>query len=93
MSTKCRAWLVGAVVGGAATGYIHNRFIQKPQDDMLLSLRHALMSPELIDKHRMNDQVRTEAFPFFSRETLNLVLISISDRFIFRKKVDDTVLE
>lgn len=83
MSTKCRAWLLGAAVGIGSIGYINHRFIQNPQTDILLDLRKALMTPETNRKYIIEDEARVRPIPFFSRQTLNLVLIAISDRFIF----------
>jgi hypothetical protein len=83
MSTKCRAWLLGALVGGSAVAVVNRKFIEEYQRDMLLSLRRALVPPahlaSLLEEERNSANV---TFPLFSRETLNLALISISDRFI-----------
>lgn len=89
MSTKCRAWLLGATVGIVTTGCINHVFIAKPQSDMLLSLRHALMTPERIMDLKKQDLEQPRQVPFFSRHTLNQVLIAMSDKFIFDNESSD----
>ena len=84
MSTRFRAWLLGASVASVGVGLINHRFIDGPQRDMLLGLRQALLSHDVRQKL---DYVSTDSrprFPLFSRQTLNLVLIAISDRFLFQ---------
>ncbi len=84
MSTRAGAWMVGAVVGGTAIAYVNYGIIKPNQSNMLLNLRQALLTPEVRQKHADMHAASLNAvnFPFFSRETLNLVLISLSDRFI-----------
>ena len=87
MSTRLRAWLVGAAAGTSAVWYINSRFIEQPQRDLLLSLRLALVKPEVREVYENSHSSSNPVFPFFSRETLNLVLIAISDKFIFDDRV------
>ena len=84
MSTKFRAWLVGAAVGSVAVSLVNQRIIEPQQKSMLLSLRQALLTPEVRAKHAREASEQPE-FPLLSRETLNLALIAISDRFIFQQ--------
>lgn len=76
--------MVGAAIGAGAVAYVNYKIIKPNQSDILLSLRQALLSPEVRQKHA-NMHASSQAtpnFPFFSRQTLNLVLISLSDRFV-----------
>lgn len=85
MSTKSRAWLFGAAVGSAAIAVINHRFIEQNQKEMLFSLRKAIAPPGHIESLLMEAKTSSNSnIPFFSRETMNLVLIFISDRFIFK---------
>ena len=87
MSTRFRAWLLGASVGTAAVLAVHDHFIRKNQDTMLNSLRRAL-----VPARHLEDLVKEESahirdtIPLFSREALNLAIIALSDRFIFRHR-------
>jgi len=87
MSTRFRAWLLGASIGTAAIVAANDHFIRKNQDAMLLSLRKALVPAGHLDDLTKEEaeQIR-DTIPLFSRETLNLALISLSDRFIFRHR-------
>lgn len=85
MSTPLRAWLIGASCGSISVALVNDKLILSNQKDMLLSLRCALMSDEIRNKHKWSQFDQHERFPFFSRETLNLALVAISDRFIFDK--------
>jgi hypothetical protein len=85
MSTPLRAWLIGASCGSIFVALVNDRLILSNQKDMLLSLRCALMSYEVRNEHKRSQIDQHERFPFFSRETLNLALVAISDRFIFDK--------
>ena len=87
MSSRLRAWLVGGAAGTSAVWYIKSRYIEQPQRDLLLSLRLALVKPEVREVYENSHSPSNPAFPFFSRETLNLVLIAISDKFIFEDRV------
>lgn len=75
---------MGAATGTAAVAYVNQRFIEPQQKAMLLSLRQALLTPEVKAKHAL-EPVENPQFPLLSRETLNLALIAISDRFIFQQ--------
>jgi hypothetical protein len=83
MATNRTAWLLGTAVGAAGILLINQRFVKKYQDEMLFSLRKAISHPghieSMVQEERLSQPV---TISFFSRETLNLALISISDRFI-----------
>jgi hypothetical protein len=87
MSTRIRAWLLGASIGSAAVIGANKYFIRSYQDDMLFDLRKALVPQAHFDE-LVNEEAhhRREVIPLFSRESLNLALISMSDRFIFRHR-------
>jgi|LauGreDrversion4_2_1035121.scaffolds.fasta_scaffold155489_1 hypothetical protein len=87
MSTKFRAWLLGASLGTTAIVAANHHFIQKAQHDMLFALRRALVPEKHMEQlSREELEQRREPIPLLSRETLNLALISLSDRLIFRHK-------
>jgi len=75
MSTRVRAWIIGAGFGTAAVGLVNHFLIAKPQSEMLLELRRALV------RRNVPSEVETPRMGF--REFLNLGLITISDRLIF----------
>lgn len=83
MSTPTRAWVLGASCSGAVVAFVNDRLITSQQRDMLLSLRRALLTEEVRRKHALLQFEEKLAFPLFSRETLNLAIVAISDRFIF----------
>ena len=87
MSTNSRAWLLGALVGGSAIGLINQRFIDKYQKEMLFYLRKAI-APTGHVQSLIADEARSVPIQisFFSRETMNLALIYISDRFIMQSR-------
>jgi hypothetical protein len=95
MSTKVRAWMVGAAAGTAVTAYVNYQIIKPNQSDMLLKLRQALLTPEIRRKHDEMDAVSQNPshFPLFSKKTLNLVLISISDKFLMTGSSSDRKLD
>jgi len=87
MATNRAAWLLGTAVGTAGIVLINQRFIKKYQDEMLFSLRKAISPPghieSVVEEERLSQPL---TISFFSRETLNLALISIGDRFINRNR-------
>jgi hypothetical protein len=83
MSTRFRAYLTGLVLGSGAVAYIHRRYIENPQKDILYDLRSALMSSNVQERLMRNEFPRATS-RLISRETLNLALIAISDRLIFQ---------
>ena len=74
-------------MGTAALMVANDQLIRKNQDLMLLSLRKALVPPRhLSELNKEESEELRESIPLFSRQTLNLALISLSDRFIFRHR-------
>lgn len=87
MSTRARAWLLGASIGTVGIVATNQYFIRTYQKDMLLDLRKALVPPAHFEELMKEEaQQRREVIPLFSRESLNLALIAMSDRFIFRHR-------
>ena len=84
MSTRFRAWLIGAVAGTSAVGMINYKFIELPQREILLNLRRALVQQEVRAMNQAMQPQVDRRVPLLSRESLNMALIAISDRFIFQ---------
>ena len=87
MSTRFRAYLTGLVLGSGVVGYVNHRFIKTPQAEILFDLRRALMS-EHVHEGLIDDSPTkgiSQNSPLLSRQTLNLALIAISDRYIFQE--------
>ena len=83
MSSRASAWIIGACTGSAAVYLIGNKFVSAPQNEMLLSLRRALLTADVRQSLLEQEKVLELSKPVTFREALNLALISVSDRLIF----------
>ena len=85
MSTRFRAWSMGLVTGTALVYLINDTFINSKQREILLEARRALLrnSTGLASDPRV---LKTSSEGMSIAETLNLSLISLSDRYIFQNR-------
>jgi hypothetical protein len=83
MSTRARAWLFGATFGCGGIWLVNHFLISKPQAEMLLELRKALVKPGVIS------EAEATASPNLGlRQLMNLAVITVSDRLIFRSSTN-----
>jgi len=75
--------MLGATCTTIWLAYVNHKLITSQQAEMLFSLRRALITEDVRQKLDGMRAIEKRKFPFFSRETLNLSVVSISDRFIF----------
>lgn len=82
MANRWTAGLLGMSVGSGLVAVANQCLIAKPQKEILSNLRIALMNPDIYDKQVIESNMNKK-LPLFSRGTVNLVVIALSDRLVY----------